>query len=230
MINHAQHDQAHLLMKHMVDFDLMLSLRQSYCSFWLQLAIKHICQIYIIVFQTIFKELYCIATSPVLTFSTQSGCRYFRSVGTTAPTVGMRRAPRGLLGHNWLVYPLQGGCWSVWLLIIWSLISWLFDEWPLPNMYHSLGLIGWLACLCVDLLIWRLHRGSECSPDGLIDFLIILLIGCLSGCAGSVEICLRTQPQVYLLTDVVSFFEKECCYCGKTGICVHTHTSWTKPL
>lgn len=99
---------------------------------------------------------------------------------------------------------LQGGCRSGWLLIIWSLISWLFDEWPIPHMYHSLGLIGWLVCLCVDLSTWRLHRGSECSPDGLIDFLIIPLIGCLSGCDGDVEICLWTQPQLYLLTNVVS--------------------------
>lgn len=75
---------------------------------------------------------------------------------------------------------------------IWSLISWLFDDWPLPNMLHSLGLIGWLGCLCVDLLTWWLRRGSECSPDGWIDFLIMPLIGCLSGSPGAVEICPQT--------------------------------------
>jgi len=50
--------------------------------------------------KSFFKSIPCISTSPVLTFSTDLGCRYFRSAGTTALTVGTRHALGRLLGHN----------------------------------------------------------------------------------------------------------------------------------
>jgi len=129
--------------------------------------------IFEIFFKSFFKSIPCISTSPVLTFSTDLGCRYFRSAGTTAKTVGTRHALRRLLGHNWLVYLLtrEAAGLDDYLLFGALLADCLMsDLYPICTI-HLVWLVDWWAFVLI------------CQPDdcteGVNAVLMVWLISWL---------------------------------------------------